>query len=88
MTVLGAIALLGKRVWVIVHYGRYGRVARGELCHVTFHAEKLGRGEWSAYVASGSRGMDYTGDLIFANKADAEKRLKNLLEIAQQDVQS
>jgi len=46
------------------------------LAHVTIHAEKLGRGEWHAYVSARDRGWDYAGEDIFLTKDEAESELQ------------
>jgi len=77
LTLTKAISLLGKKVWV-VWYGphQYGWIKRGMLAHVSIHAEKLGRGEWHAYVSARDRGWDYAGEDIFLTKDEAESELQ------------
>lgn len=81
ITLTKAIALLGKRVWVVyVPHKLYGEVRRGNLCHVTIHSEKLNRGEWHAYVATKSSGLDYADADIFLKKEDAETEMHRRLK--------
>lgn len=81
LTLTKAIALLGKRVWVVWVANRYyGRVARGTIYHVTLHCERVNRGEWHAYVATASGGLEYAAEDLFLTKELAEAELKRRLE--------